>query len=59
MMTITYKTPNPHGRARDLLIDEMLRKAEQDAEAEAKLMAEAEAENWFGFAERFEDRPQG
>ena len=43
MMNITYKTPNPHVRARDLLIDELLRKAEQDAEAKAKLTAEAEA----------------
>ena len=33
-MTITYKTENPHGRCRDLLIDAMLDKlaAEQDAE---------------------------
>lgn len=41
MMTITYKTPNPHGRARDLLIDEMLRKAEQDAEKVEKDHAKA------------------
>jgi hypothetical protein len=45
-MMITYKTPNPHGRARDLLIDEMLRKAEQEAEA-----AEAEQEAAEGHAE--------
>ena len=39
MLNITYKTPNPHGRARDLLIDEMLDALAREAEAEA---AEAE-----------------
>ena len=33
-MTYTYKTPTPHGRCRDLLVDEMLRKAEEAAEAD-------------------------
>ena len=40
MMTITYTTPNPHGRARDLLIDAMLDALEREAEAE-----EAKAED--------------
>jgi len=40
-MTYTYNTPNPHGRVRDLLIDEMLRKAEQDAEKAEKDHAKA------------------
>lgn len=31
-MTITYTTPNPHGRARDLLIDAMLRAMEEHGE---------------------------
>lgn len=35
-MTYTYKTPTPHGRCRDLLVDEMLRKAEEEAEKAEK-----------------------
>lgn len=32
MKNININTKNPHGFARDLLIDEMLRKMEKDAE---------------------------
>lgn len=32
MKNINITTKNPHGFARDLLIDEMLRKMEKDAE---------------------------
>lgn len=32
MKNINTNTKNPHGFARDLLIDEMLRKMEKDAE---------------------------
>jgi len=31
-MTYTYNTPNPHGRIRDLLIDEMLLAMETNGE---------------------------
>jgi hypothetical protein len=30
MMNLNYTTKNPHGLTRDLLIEEMLRKMEQD-----------------------------